>query len=391
MLHAPDHDRPSVAFVIDKYLPFIGGAERQAQLLARLMSDRLDHCAIFTAQPGAESDAPGVSLHRLGIARPHRLRHLVNFAVGLSAFARRDRSRAIVHGHALSGLVCGAVLGARLRGGATLVKICSVGPRGDIVKLRGHAFGRWLWPLIRRSAFFVAPTPSALGEVVAAGVSSDRVAVVPNALAPATPESLGTTPKSAARAELGLPDRPTVLFVGRLSAEKGPDVLMRVWDRIAAKSGATLVIVGAGSESARVAAWARGERHRDRVRMAGARLDVDRFYRAADVLVVPSRTESFSNVLAEAMASGLAIVTTPVGLATHWIRHGEHALVVRGEDGSEMATALATLLGDASLRDRLGAAAREVALAAFSAEAVVDRYLGLYRQLNSTIVNPVMA
>lgn len=388
MLHADDHDRPSVAFVIDKYLPFIGGAERQAQLLARLMSDRLGHCAVFTAQPDAESDAPGVSVHPLGLARPLRLRHLVNFAAGFRAFARRDHPQAIVHGHALSGLVCGAVLGARLRGTATLVKVCSVGPQGDIAKLRGHAVGRWLWPLIRRRGVFVVPTPSVLREVVAAGVSSDRVAVVPNALSPTGPTA---TLKAGARAELGLPDRPTVLFVGRLSPEKGLDVLMRAWDQVVARCDATLVIVGGGPESTRVAAWAHGSSHRDRVRLVGARLDVDRFYRAADVLVVPSRTESFSNVMAEAMASGLAVVTTPVGLAAHWISHGEHALVVRGEDGSEMVNALATLLRDAALRERLGAAGREVALAAFSADSIVDRYLDLYKRLTSKVVDPVMA
>lgn len=377
--------------MIDKYLPFIGGAERQAQLLARLVSDRLGRCEVFTAQADAESEASGVSVHSLGLSRPRRIRHLINFAAGFREFARRDRPPSIVHGHALSGLVCGAVLGARLRGRATLVKVCSVGPQGDIAKLRGHPFGRWLWPLIRRPGFFVVPTPSVRFEVVAAGVSSDRVAVIPNAVASIPSAPLGTTGKAAARAELGLPDRATVLFVGRLSPEKGPDVLMRAWDQIAAQCDATLVIVGDGAESPRVAAWVRESGHGDRVRLMGARLDVDRFYRAADVLAVPSRTETFSNAIAEAMASGLAVVTTPVGLAIHWITHGENALIVRGEDGSEMAGALTILVRDAALRERLGVAARAVALGAFAADAIVDRYLDLYERLTAPVIRPVMA
>lgn len=391
MLPAAEDRRLRVAFVIDKYLPFIGGAERQAQLLAQLVSDRLGHCEVFTAQPDAESEASDVSVHPLGISRPHRLRHPMNFAKGFREFARRDRPRSVVHGHALSGLVCGAVLGARLRGRATLVKVCSVGPQGDIAKLRRHPVGRWLWPLIRRPGFFVVPTPSVRLEVVAAGVSSDRVAVIPNAVASIPSPPLGTTGKAASRAELGLPDRPTVLFVGRLSPEKGLDVLMRAWNQVAAQCDASLVIVGVGSESPRIAAWARESGHGDCVRLVGARLDVDRFYRAADVLAVPSRTETFSNAMAEAMASGLPVVTTPVGLATHWIRHGEHGLIVRGEDGSEMATALGILVHDLALRERLGAAARAVALAAFSADSIVDRYLDLYERLAATVSPPVMA
>jgi len=95
--------------------------------------------------------------------------------------------------------------------------------------------------------------------------------------------------------------------------------------------------------------------------------------------------------MAEGMAAGLAVVTTPVGLANHWIRHGENGLIVRGEDGGEMADALATLLGDAALRERLGVAARAVALGAFSADAIVDRYLDLYERLTAAVVRPVMA
>ena len=391
MLSAADDRRFSVAFVIDKYLPFIGGAERQAQLLARLVSDRLGHCEVFTAQPDAESEASGVSVRSLGASGTHRLHHLVNFAKGFREFARRDRPPAIVHGHALSGLVCGAVLAARLRGRATLLKVCSVGPQGDIAKLRRHPLGRWLWPLMRQPGFFVVPTPSVRLEVMAAGVPSDRVAVIPNAVASIPSPPLGATGKTEARAELGLPDRSTVLFVGRLSPEKGLDVLMRAWDQVAGQCDAILVIVGVGSESPRLASWARESRHGERVRLVGARRDVDRFYRAADVLAVPSRTETFSNVMAEAMVSGLAVVTTPVGLATHWIRHGEHGLIVRGEDGSEMAAALAILVRDAALRERLGVGARARALAAFSADSIVDRYLDLYERLAPMVVHPVMA
>jgi glycogen synthase len=102
-------------------------------------------------------------------------------------------------------------------------------------------------------------------------------------------------------------------------------------------------------------------------------------YRAADVLVVASRSETFSNVLAEAMSHGLAVVTTPVGLAQHWIRHGENGIIVRGEDGREMARALHQLLSDEGLRDRLGTAARRDALPTFSADSVVERYLSRSR------------
>lgn len=367
--------------MIDKYPPFIGGAERQAQLLARLLSARLGRCDVFTAQPGARSDTTEVRLHGLGTSRPSRLRHPINFLASFGELLVHGHRYAVVHGHALSGLTCGAIVAARLRGCATLVKLCSVGPEGDIAKLRRHRLGRWLWPMIRRLGVFVVPVPSLVSELLAAGIPTDRIAVIPNALLPGVPEPSAIVSRTALRAELGLPDRPTVLFVGRLSREKGPDVLMRAWDQVVAECDAALAIVGVGAETERVADWARRSRQPDRVRLVGARLDVDRFYRAADVLAVPSRSETFCNVLAEGMAYGLAVVSTPVGLARHWIRHGHNGIIVRGEDGREMAGAFRQLLGDAPLRERLGAAARQDALANFPTDSVAEQYAELYGRL----------
>lgn len=366
--------------MIDKYPPFIGGAELQAQSLAGLLLARLWCCDVFTAQSDARSDAAEVKLHRLGTSRRTRWRHPINFLAGFWEFLIHGHRYSVVHGHALSALACGAIVGARLRGCATVVKLCSVGPEGDIAKLTRHPLGRWLWPMIRRLTVFVVPAPPLASELRAAGIPADRIAVIPNALSSGVSKPPGVS-KTAARVELELPDRPIVLFVGRLSREKGPDVLMRAWDQVAAECDATLVIVGVGAEAERVAQWARQSGHVDRVRLAGARLDVDRFYRAADVLAVPSRSETFCNALAEGMAHGLAVVATRVGLAKHWIWHGQNGMIVAGEDGSEMARALRQLLQDPPLSQRLGAAARRDALANFSADTVAEQYLDLYGRL----------
>ena len=66
--------------------------------------------------------------------------------------------------------------------------------------------------------------------------------------------------------------------------------------------------------------------------MFGWRSDPETFYRASDIFAFPSRSESFGNALAEAMAHGLAVVTTPVGLARHWIRDGENGILVPGDE-----------------------------------------------------------
>jgi glycosyltransferase involved in cell wall biosynthesis len=156
---------------------------------------------------------------------------------------------------------------------------------------------------------------------------------------------------------------------------------MEAWERIALACDATLAVVGAGPESRRVEHWAQTTRSADRVRLFGARPDVDTFYRAADVLLVPSRTETFSNVMAEAMARGLAVVTTPVGLATHWIRAGQSGIVVPGRDAQQIADAAIGLVRDPDRRRELGRGARQEALASFSAASVLERHIELYGRL----------
>ena len=386
-----DRPAPRVAFVIEKYLPFIGGAERQAALLAELLGPRLGRCDVFTAQPDARSDAAAVTLHRLGTVRHVSWRHPSNFLAAFRRLLTDGHRYSVVHGHALSALSCGAVLGAALRGTATLLKVCSAGPDGDIAKIRRYPLGSRLWPAIRRVGAFVVPVPALVPELLAAGVPADRIAVIPNALSPAMVRPVADVSPAAARAALGLPDRPTVLFVGRLSREKGPDVLMRAWDALGAACDATLVIVGDGAEAERVARWARDPGRAGRVHVAGARLDVERFYRAADVLVVPSRSETFCNVLAEGMAQGLAVVTTPVGLAGQWIRDRQNGIIVGGEDAGAMAAGIRQLLRDAALRERFGAAARRDAVAAFSAESIAEQYVALYARLAAKSMLPVTA
>ena len=355
--------------MIRKYPPFIGGAERQASLLAELLHPHLARCDVFTSQPGSRQPGP-LSVRALGTHRGKRWNHLVGFAAGFLYFLVHGSGYSIVHGHALSGLTCGAILGARLRGCRTVVKICSIGEQGDVAKLARHAIGRRLWPRLLRSTTFVVPTHALVQELVAGGVSPRKIEVIPNAI-PAPVDV-----RAGSRQTLGLPDKPVVLFACRLVLEKGINVLQRAWEEL--EPNATLVIIGDGPESRRVAEWARS---RGDVRFFGAQSDTGRFYAAADVFVAPSMSETFGNSLAEAMCHGVAVVSTPVGLAGYWLRHQENGWIVAVDSSTELADALRRLIADQRLRERLGATAREEARRSFSTHLVVERYMDLYSTL----------
>ncbi len=219
-------------------------------------------------------------------------------------------------------------------------------------------------------------------EAIRAGVPRDRVHYVPPGvdLARFHPPAAGE--RERLRAQLGWPlDTPIVLFVGRLSVEKGAMDLIQAW-RAVERPDARLVMVGpdmaghpwdvgAGGR-AYVAAHGLG----DRVAFLGATMDAAPFYRAADIFVQPSHFEAFGSSAIEAMASGLPVVSSGVGGLGDFLVAGENALLHESRSPDAIARALNRLLADAALRQRLAGGAVDTAQR-FEAKALLDRYVTL--------------
>jgi glycosyltransferase involved in cell wall biosynthesis len=109
--------------------------------------------------------------------------------------------------------------------------------------------------------------------------------------------------------------------------------------------------------------------------------DAQTLLAAADIAVVPSHQEGFSNSLIEAMAHGLPVVATQVGGNIDAIVDSESGLLVAAQDRSAMASAISRLYRDVVLRQRLGAAARARANKNFSLDRCVQNYLSLYKRV----------
>jgi UDP-glucose:(heptosyl)LPS alpha-1,3-glucosyltransferase len=167
-------------------------------------------------------------------------------------------------------------------------------------------------------------------------------------------------------------DGPVALFVGRGFQRKGLD---RAIDGLAeSRAKADLLVVGSGDPLPwRERARARGVEAR--VHFLGERADVAELHAAADALVLPTRYDAFANACLEAMASGLPVATTPENGAAELIEPGVSGWVLE----SDFAPVFRAL-EDAALLRRMGAAARERALA-FSWEAHAEQVLALYRRV----------
>jgi glycosyltransferase involved in cell wall biosynthesis len=169
------------------------------------------------------------------------------------------------------------------------------------------------------------------------------------------------------------PGAPVVVGAGRLTHQKGFDVLIRAFgDVLAAAPAARLVILGEGGRRRDLEAEAARAGVAAAVVFAGQRDDVREILAAASVYALSSRNEGMANTLLEAMSVGSPIVATDVSGTREAVRDGEDAVIVPPEEPAALAQAIVTLLGDADLARRLGESARARARALFTYERMAE-------------------
>ena len=168
--------------------------------------------------------------------------------------------------------------------------------------------------------------------------------------------------RAGARAALELPaDVPVLLFVGRIQPLKGPDVAVRALAALR-RSDAMLVIVGGASGLEGDSEIERLHRLIDelgvaeRVRFVPPQPHhiLSTYYRAASVVLVPSRSESFGLVALEASACGVPVVASGVGGLLTLVDHGDSGFLVHDRDPTQFAAYVDTLLADPALAKRMG-------------------------------------
>jgi glycosyltransferase involved in cell wall biosynthesis len=210
------------------------------------------------------------------------------------------------------------------------------------------------------------------------GVPRERCVYIENAID--TDEFRRRVEPAAARTSLGLPvERFVIGAVGRLSAEKGFDLLIRAVERLL-RGGADvgLLIVGEGDEAPRLRALIAELGLTERVQLLGYRSDVPAIYQALDVFALSSIREGLPNVLLEAMAFAVPVVATRIAGIPGLIGDDENGLLVPAGDVEALTGALTRLHGDAVLRERLGDAGRRTIEERFSFRERMTKIARLY-------------
>jgi D-inositol-3-phosphate glycosyltransferase len=160
----------------------------------------------------------------------------------------------------------------------------------------------------------------------------------------------GFTPgdRAEARASLDWPAGPVLAFVGRIQPHKAPDLLIRAAALL--PDPVTVAIVGAASgrgyDSGALPALAKRLGVNALFVPPMSRTDLTTVYRAADALVMPSRSESFGLAALEAQACGTPVVATPVGGLPEAVAHGVSGMLTEGHEPGQIAAAIRAVLDD---------------------------------------------
>ena len=263
----------------------------------------------------------------------------------------------------------------------------------QVTTVHGFTGGNWknrLYQRLQKRAFrrlsAVVAVSGRLGrELAAAGVPAERVVVAPNAWS-GGPEPLE---RASARAVLGVdPGGYVIGWVGRLSREKGADVLVDALPHLR-DLPITVSICGDGPALAGLQRTAADAGVADRIHWHGAVDNAARLFRAFDAFVLSSRTEGTPIALLEAMAAGIPVVATSVGGVPEVVTDRE-AILVPPEEPAALAAAIRHAFADRATADARAQAATLRLRSHFASDPWLESYLAVYRRVQPHAASMVL-
>lgn len=364
---APAYSRPAVFFITNTLET--GGSERQFVTMAKALDRDRFSVSLGCLKPYGPflSEAEGI----IRFAAGGRLFGVQSWKsrLALSRFFREQRTAVAQSFDFYSNFMM--IPAARFAG--VPVVLGSHRQLGDLLTSKQFRMQKAMFRLCDR---VVCNSRAAAEHLQRAGIHSNRLAVIPNGL----PDEL------FAAAAPALPREPNLVRIGMVSRMNHPvkrhDLFLRAAARLAPRlPQARFVLVGDGPLRQGLEAMAEGLQLRDRVIFLGDRRDMPAVLASLDISVMPSTSESLSNVIMEAMAAGVPVVAANVGGNPELIENGTSGFLFPPGDEEQFAQDLEKLVAQPELRKQFGLRARERALAEYTIPRVRDRYQTLYREL----------
>lgn len=382
--------------VISQFYPIIGGAEKQAQLLAETLIEKGIRIRVVTGswkfKAPRKEIINGVQIFRnfsfWGLFGIKGLRPFAAFiymiTLGVYLLLHR-REFDLIHVHqALHPAFVSILVGKQILHKAVIVKTASSGLTSDIRQLKQYPLGNLqLRYLLRKMQCLVTVSNVGGEEFNDMGYPASQIEHIPNGV---LMDQEGRTTRSQVK---------KVMTVARLSREKGIDVLIRAWANVVQQEkNLRLIVVGDGPLEGELRELARALGVDEFVEFGGMVQNAKELLRDVDLFVLPSRAEGLSNALLEAMSNGLPCIATNVGGNTellggenhHKIMAGEfimatNGLLVNPDDVEGISKAIIYLIRNRREREEMGDNGRVHVERHYSIDLIADKYIELYQRI----------
>jgi glycosyltransferase involved in cell wall biosynthesis len=396
-----------VCILTETYYPVVGGGETQVQSLAEGLVARGHSVIILTRRSDRALEkydrVKSVRVYRLAPGGAGQLKKwgLVFSSLPLLVSLYKEYDVIFVSGFRVVGAT--SVIASKLLRKRCILKADSRGemsgaffadglenlglspswlPYRALLNLRNF--------VLRRADAFSAISEEIRAEFISNRIRPSKIHKIPNSVDTSRYFPVKREEKSLLRKKLGLPESATiVIYTGRLVSYKGLPLLLEVWKKIRVEHrNAKLLILGTGGMDIHncekeLHAYAKSNGLEDSVRFAGSVRNVADYLQASDIFAFPTENDAFPSSILEAMACGLALVTTPVGAIGSVIRDNENGLLTHPGNGQQLFEALDKLIRNKPLAVRLGQAAVKSVHDRYSTEAVTGKYLAMFERLQS--------
>jgi glycosyltransferase involved in cell wall biosynthesis len=368
---------PHVLLVLDQFPKTLGGGERIVLKLAALLPQYGYRASILTFSVHPESAvlalmSPPCPIYLLPLQRTYDLTALRS-ALDLRTFIRQQQIQIVQTYFESSDLWAGFVT-------KTMSNAKLIWSRRDmgILRARKHRLAYRLMAGVPDAVFAVSEQVRR-HSIEVDRIDPARVQTIYNGLdlrdwdtasRPATPS-----------------DELLVTTVGNIRRVKGHDVFIKAAASIVPHfPNVSFSIAGDVLEPdyfAELQALVRDLNLSDRFHFAGGVTDMRQHLSAADIFVLPSRSEGFSNAIIEAMAASLPVVATNVGGNSEAVKDGFTGFLVPPDDPAALAAAISRLLSDQSQAKAMGAAGKAIVAENFTTEVMMTRIASAYEKLLS--------
>jgi glycosyltransferase involved in cell wall biosynthesis len=387
-----------ILMAISQFHPLVGGAEKQAQLLAKKLVEKGVSVDLITGWwkfgTSRKETIDGIKVFRnfcgwgiFGIKNSRMIRMFGGityvFSLGVYLFLH-GREYDLIHVHQfLYPAFVSVLMGKKVLKKPVLVKSASSGVTSDINLLRRFPFGDFQLDFLLKELDYLVAISKATGkDFREIGYPESRISYIPNGVEVSVPEK--TTYNQVIR----------VITITRLSQEKGVDILLKAWTEVVREEkGLKLLIVGAGPLESQLKTLSQSLGIAESVDFVGEVQNASNYLIESDLFVLSSKSEGMSNALLEAMIYGIPCIATQVGGNGELLggeskeisREGylivKNGLLVNPDDVKGLTEAILYFIRNRSKREEMGRKGRQFIQENYSIDWVAERYMALYQSI----------